>query len=115
MMRRLLRAVIRNVTVTSGEGASLRVDPVVLRAADILPLEEVEIVNHSRPARYTTFVEVGGSGQCIVPQTRTGDVVSILSWGLMHDGQTLNHTARLVTVDDRHAVVAVEEVRAVKG
>jgi aspartate 1-decarboxylase len=114
MMRRLLRALIRNVTVTSGEGSSLRIDPVVLRAAGILPLEEVEVVNHSRTTRYTTFVEQGGSAQCIVPGTRTGDVVSILSWGLMHDGQTLNHTARIVTVNEHHAVVAVEEVRAVE-
>jgi aspartate 1-decarboxylase len=114
MMRRLLRAVIREVTVTSGEGQSLLVDPVILNAADVLPLEEVEIVDRATGARRTAFVEVGEPGQCTVPHTRAGDVVSILSWGLLHDGQTLNHSARVVTVDAKNAVVAVEEVRAVE-
>ena len=114
MIRRLLRAAIRGLTVTSGEGLALRIDPVMLNAADILPLEEVEVVNHATGARATAFVEAGESGQCLVPHARAGDLVSILSWGLMHDGQTLNHAARVVTVDATNTVVAVEEVRAVE-
>ena len=114
MMRRLLRGAIRGLTVTSGEGLSLRVDPVMLNAADLLPLEEVEIVNHGTGVRTTAFIEAGETGQCLVPHARLGDVVSILSWGLMHDGQTLNHAARIVTVDATNTVVAVEEVRAVE-
>jgi aspartate 1-decarboxylase len=114
MMRRLLRAAVRNVKVTGGEGQALLVDPVILNAADLLPLEEVEIVHHATGARHTAFVEVGESGQCAVPHAREGDLVSILSWGLLHDGQTINHAARLVTVNDKNVVVAVEEVRAVE-
>lgn len=114
MMRRLLRAAVRNATVTSGEGHALLIDPVILNAADLLPLEEVEIVHHATGARHTAFVEVGEAGQCAVPHARAGDAVSILSWGLMHDGQTINHSARLVTVDAKNVVIAVEEVRAVE-
>ena len=113
MMRRLLRAAVRGAKVTGGEGVSLRLDPLVMAAAAILPLEEVEIVNHATGSRQRTYVEPGNSGECITPQSRAGDVVSILAWGLMHDGQTLNHTARVVTVDDRNGVVAAEEVAAV--
>ena len=39
---------------------------------------------------------------------RAGDVISILSWGLMHDGQTLNHTALIVTLDGANGVIAVQ-------
>lgn len=114
MMRRLLRAAVRGVTVTSGEGLALRVDAVMLNASDVLPLEEVEVVNHATGARTTAFIEAGEAGECVVPHARAGDLVSILSWGLMHDGQTLNHAARVVSVDATNTVIAVEEVRAVE-
>lgn len=108
MMRRLVRAAIQNATVT-GASLTLRIDPVILRAADILPLEEVELVNHATTERVITFAEVGESGQVLAPGVRAGDVVSIVSWGVMHDGQTLNHTAKIVTLDENNGVVAVAE------
>ena len=109
MMRRLVRAAIQNATVTSGDGLTLRLDPVILRAANILPLEEVELVHHATGERLTTFAEVGGSGEVTAPRFRQGDTISIVSWGVMHDGQTLNHVALIVTLDAANAVVAVRE------
>jgi aspartate 1-decarboxylase len=109
MMRRLVRAAIQNATVTRGEGLTLRIDPVILRAANILPLEEVELVNHATGARVTTFAEAGESGQVLAPYMRAGDVVSIVSWGILHDGQTLHHTAKIVQLDTENKVIAVTE------
>lgn len=109
MMRRLVRAAIRNATVTRSEGVALRVDPLILTAANILPLEEVEVVNHASGERVVTFAEAGAGGEVSAPRMRVGDVVSILSWGTMHDGQTLNHTAKVVTLDASNRVVAVSE------
>lgn len=108
-MRRLVRAVIRNATVTRGEGPTLRIDPVLLRAANILPLEEVEIVKHATGERFITFAEAAeeGSGEIAVQHVRAGDVVSIVSWGWLHDGQTIAHRAQLVTVDSENRAVAV--------
>lgn len=109
MMRRLVRAAIRNATVTRSEGLTLRIDPVLLRAATILPLEEVEIVHHATAQRYVTFAEEGAAGEVSVPGLRAGDTISILSWGAMHDGQTLAHRAKLVTLDASNRVVALVE------
>ena len=111
MMRRLIRAAIRNATVTRGEGQSLRIDPVILRAANILPLEEVEVVHHATGNRVSMFAENGeeGSGELVVPHARAGDAVSIVSWGLLHDGQTLAHRAKLVTLDGSNRIVALTE------
>lgn len=108
MMRRLVRAAIRNATITRGEGSTLKIDPLILRAANILPLEEVELVHHATGERITTFAEAGTSGEVSVPRGRAGDIVSIVSWGMLHDGQTVNHTARIVTLLD-NVVVAVSE------
>jgi aspartate 1-decarboxylase len=109
MMRRLVRAAIRNATVTESQSVTLRVDPLILTAANVLPLEEVEVVNHATGERVTTFAEAGASGEVSAPRMRAGDIVSILSWGVLHDGQTLNHTAKLVTLDASNRVVAVSE------
>ena len=110
MMRRLVRAAVQNATVTHGNALTLRVDPLILRAANILPLEEVEIVNHATGERWTTFAEEAGAGEVHAPRMRAGDAISILSWGLMHDGQTLNHTAKIVTVDSKNVVTAIAEM-----
>ena len=109
-MRRLVRAAIQNATVTRGDALTLRLDPVILRAANILPLEEVEIVNHATGARITTFAEIGNAGEVIAPHMRGGDVVSIVSWGLLHDGQTLGHSATIVTLGEGNGVVAITQV-----
>jgi aspartate 1-decarboxylase len=112
MMRRLVRAAIQNATVTRGDGLTLRLDPVILRAANILPLEEVELVHHETGERFTTFAEAGGEGEVIAPRVRAGDVISIVSWGVLHDGQTLAHWATIVTLDGDNRVVAVTEAAA---
>jgi len=110
MMRRLVRAAIQNATVTHGNALTFRADPLILRAANILPLEEVEIVNHATGDRLTTFAEEAGTGEVHAPRMRVGDVISIVSWGVLHDGQTLNHTAKLVTLNDRNEVVSLVEM-----
>jgi aspartate 1-decarboxylase len=108
-MRRLIRAAIQNATVTRGDSLTLRIDPVILRAANILPLEEVEVVHHATGERVTTFAEVAEAGEVIAPRLRAGDRISILSWGTMHDGQTLAHRAKIVTLDAVNRVIALVE------
>jgi aspartate 1-decarboxylase len=112
MIRRFVRAAIRNATVTHGDALALRVDPVVLRSANILPLEEVEIVNHSTGEHVTTFAEAGEPGEIHAPRMRAGDAISILSWGLLHDGQTLAHQATLVTLDANNHVVSIANAQS---
>ncbi len=119
MIRRFVRAVVHNATVTTADASfpiSLSVDPIILRAADVLPLEEVEVVNVSTGERFTTFAEpaVEGSGVVRVHagsshHVRSGDVISIVSYGLLHDGQTLNHHARSITLDADNRVVSLIE------
>lgn len=119
MMRTFLRAAIHNATVTHAGAewpVSLRIDPILLRAADLRPLEQVEIVSLGTGERFATFVEEAaeGSGEVRVHggerhHVRAGDVVSILSWGALHDGQVLGHRAKLVKLDSANRVVALLE------
>jgi aspartate 1-decarboxylase len=119
VIRRFIRSVIHNATVTAADEkwpVSLRVDPILLRAIDVLPLEEVEIVNTATGRRFATWTEAGaeGSGEVRVhagtdQHVRRGDVISIVSHGLLHDGQTLNHRAKIVTLDAMNRVLSLIE------
>ena len=117
MIRRFVRAVIHNATVTEADAsppASVRIDPILLRAAEVLPFEEVEVVNLATGRRFTTWAEAGteGSGEVRVHagsdhHVRRGDLVSLVSHGLLHDGQTLNHQVKTITVDEKNRLVAL--------
>ena len=119
MIRRFVRSVIHNATVTAASASwpvTLRVDPILLRAIDVLPLEEVEVVNTTTGRRFAIWTEAGeeGSGEVRVhggsdAHVRRGDVISIVSHGLLHDGQTLSHRAKIVTVDAQNRVVSLTE------
>jgi len=109
-MRTLLRSLIRNAIVTATSTASspsLRLDAYILHAAELLPFEEVEIVNDATGERFRTWVEPApeGSGEVSL-RARQGDVVSIAAFVTLHEGQTLAHTPRVVTLDDKNRVVA---------
>lgn len=119
MIRRFLRAAIHNAGVTAADRewpVSVRLDPILLRAADIQPLEEVEVVSLATGERFTAPAQAGeeGSGELRLHcgqrhPVRAGDVVSLLSWGWLHDGQTLSHRAKLITVDAQNRIVALVE------
>lgn len=112
MMRALLRSVIRNATVTHAGSASLRIDPILMRAAELLPLEQVDVVNVATGARITTFVEADQEGSGAVDVhgvARVGDAIAVLSWGYLHEGQTLAHRAKIVEVDAENRITALAE------
>ncbi|HKS24895.1 MAG TPA: aspartate 1-decarboxylase [Thermoanaerobaculia bacterium] len=112
MMRALLRSIIRNATVTHAGSASLSIDPILMRAAELLPLEQVDVVNVATGARITTFVEAGEEGSGAVDVhgvARIGDAVAVLSWGYLHEGQTLVHRAKVVEVDAQNRITALVE------
>lgn len=110
MIRRFVRSLIHNATVTaSNASASLLLDPILMRAMEVRTFEEVEIVNAATGARFATWVEEGGPGEVRVPHARSGEVVAIVSHGLLHDGQTLAHKPRVVTLDASNTVVAITE------
>jgi len=109
----LVRAIIRELTVTHGDARdALRIDPVLLRAADIRAFEEVEIVNLATGARSRAWTEPAAeaSGEVHAPGARTGDHITIAAYTLLHEGQTLAHRAKIVSVDGKNGLVAIEEV-----
>ena len=110
MIRRFVRSVIRNATVTGAmDSAALRLDPVLMGAMEVRAFEEVEVVNVSTGARFMTWVEEGAAGDVCIAHVRAGDMITIVSHGLLHDGQTLTHKVRVVVVDAHNRVLTLTE------
>ena len=109
MIRSLVRSVIHDARVTRAGSAGLRVDAFILRTAEILPFEEVEIVNKTTGVHVRTWIEPAeeGSAAVEVPAgARAGDVITIVCYAQLHEGQTLDHKPRVVRLDDRNRVVS---------
>lgn len=120
MIRAVLRSVIHNATVTHSDPSwpvSLRIDPVILRAAGIIPLELVQLVDVTTGHRYQTWAEAAAENSGIVQvhspsqaPIAAGAIVTVLAFGFPHEGQTLDHRARSVTLDAQNRPVAVGEI-----
>jgi len=110
--RTMLKSKIHRATVTEAnveyEG-SVSIDSNLLRAADILPYESVEIWNCTNGNRLRTYAIAGeaGSGEiCIngaaAHLVKPHDVVIIASWADVTDEEARDWQARRVFVDERN-------------
>lgn len=110
MTRTMLKSKIHRATVTEAnveyEG-SISVDSDLLRAADILPYESVEVWDCTNGARLRTYAIPGeaGSGEvCIngaaAHLVKPHDVVIIASWAEVSDEEARGWEARRVFVDE---------------
>jgi aspartate decarboxylase len=66
MIRSLVHSVIHDARVTRAGTAGLRIDAFILRTAEILPFEEVEIVNKSTGVHVRTWIEPADEGSAAV-------------------------------------------------
>ena len=105
----MCKSKIHRATITDANlnyTGSLTVDSDLLRAADILPFEQVQVVNVSNGARFETYVIEGkaGSGEVCLNGAAArlghpGDTVIIISYAFMEDSKAHCHTPVVVHVD----------------
>ncbi len=113
-MRVMLKSKIHRARVTQAnidyEG-SIIIDKRLMEAADILPYEQVQVLNVNNGARFETYAieaepdsgEVGIQG----PAARlasVGDTVIILAYRQVEEEEAHNFAPRLVYVDDKNAI-----------
>lgn len=110
MQRILLKSKIHRATVTEADldyEGSLTVDRDLMDAADLLPYEEVHIFNVTNGHRFSTYVIEGDRGSntiCVngaaAHLAREGDCLIIASFANYSEDEFLNHSPKLVYVDD---------------
>ena len=119
----MLKSKIHRATVTDADvnyEGSITIDPVLMEAADILPYEQVDVVNINNGARLTTYAIEGtrGAGEVAINGAAArlvniGDTVIILSYRETEDEAARSHQPRLVYVNGenriRHSIGVPEE------
>jgi len=91
---------------------SITIDQQLLEAADIIPYEEVHVLNVNNGARFSTYAIIGkpGSGEICLNGAAArmavkGDVVIILTYAQMEEEAARRHAPRVVHVDTNNAIM----------
>jgi aspartate 1-decarboxylase len=86
---------------------SISLDPLLLKAADMLPFEQVTVLNLMNGARIETYAIEGTEGQvCLngaaARMAEVGDLVIILSYVELEDSELADHRPAIVFVDEEN-------------
>ena len=114
-MRIMLKSKIHRARVTGAnvdyEG-SITIDRQLMEAADILPYEQVQVLNVNNAARFTTYAIAGEPGQgeiCLngaaARLAAQGDIVIILTYCNVEEEQARHYHPRVVLVNAQNAIV----------
>lgn len=115
MTRAMLKSKIHRATVTGAnvdyEG-SITLDPLLMEAADILPYEQVHVLDVNNGSRLVTYAIEGrrGSGEVIVNGAAArlvgqGDLVIIITYRDVPEAEARRHRPALVYVDANNRIV----------
>lgn len=109
-----MKSKIHRATVTEAnlryEG-SITIDEELLRAADILPGEKVQVVNLNNGSRIETYCLEGQAGSGIVCMNggaarwaQVGDQVIVITYGLMDEREARSLRPKVVFVDQANRI-----------
>ena len=116
-MRTMLKSKIHRATVTEAnidyEG-SITLDPVLMEAANILPFEQVHVLDVNNGVRLQTYAIEGARGSGAVAMNgaaarlvNRGDVIIVLAYDQLDEAEARSRRPRLVYVDNRNRVTRV--------
>ncbi|WP_026877687.1 aspartate 1-decarboxylase [Jiangella gansuensis] len=117
MFRTMMKGKIHRATVTQADlhyVGSVTVDEDLLEAADLLPGEQVDIVDITNGARLTTYAIAGPRGSGVLGingaaarLVQPGDLVILISYGLVDDAEARRLRPRVVHVDAANRIVTI--------
>jgi aspartate 1-decarboxylase len=114
MMRTMLKSKIHRATVTQADlhyVGSVTIDEDLLDAADLLPGEQVAIVDVTNGARLETYVIPGERGSGVIGingaaahLVHPGDLVILISYAQMDAAELRSYAPRVVFVDGANRI-----------
>lgn len=118
--RALLKSKIHRATVTQADlhyEGSITLDSELMEAADILPFEQVHVLDIDNGNRLMTYAIEGerGSGQVCINGAAArlvspGDLVIILAYGQVEEERAREFRPRLVYVDEQNRIARLGHV-----
>ncbi|WP_028050638.1 aspartate 1-decarboxylase [Cellulomonas sp. URHD0024] len=117
LVRTMMTGKIHRATVTHADlhyVGSITVDASLLAAADVLPGQQVDVVDVTNGARLTTYAIAGapGAGEVCVNGAAAhlihpGDIVILIAYGQLSDAEARTYEPRVVLVDERNRIAAL--------
>ena len=120
-MRAMLKSKIHRAHVTEANAhyeGSITIDKKLMKAADILPYEQVDVLNVNSGARFTTYAIEGKKGEICLNGAAArlviiGDIVIILGYGHVDEAEARKCQPKLVYVDEKNAIKRIgHEIKA---
>jgi aspartate 1-decarboxylase len=113
MRRTMLNGKIHRATVTDANlnyVGSISIDPLLLKTADIVPNEQVTVLNLMNGARFETYAIEGNEGEvCLngaaARLAQIGDLVIVLTYVDVDDSDVAVHQPKVVVVDEENRPV----------
>jgi aspartate 1-decarboxylase len=114
MYRTMLKSKIHRATVTQADlhyVGSITIDADLMDAADLLPGEQVAVVDVTNGARLETYVIGGERGSGVIGingaaahLAHPGDLVIVISYATLPDTEAKAFEPRIVHVDEHNAI-----------
>ncbi|MGW9159178.1 aspartate 1-decarboxylase [Microbacterium sp. NPDC055665] len=119
MRRTMLKSKIHRATITASDlhyVGSITIDPLLLEAADILPHEQVHVVDVDNGARFETYTLVGERGSGVIQVNgaaarlvHTGDTIIVISYADYSREDLEEYEPVVVHVDRDNAIIQVDD------
>jgi len=125
MRRTMLKSKIHRATVTEAnlhyEG-SVTIDDHLMRAANLLPNEQVSIWNVTNGERFETYAlrgEAGSGVMCVngaaARLVSPGDLVIIASWAEVEEAEAQAWEPKLIFVDERNRICSTSNLAKISA
>lgn len=119
MQRPMMISKIHRATITAADlhyVGSITVDSLLMEAADLLPGQQVDVVDVTNGARLTTYVipgEAGSGTLCIngaaAHLIHQGDLVILIGYAMLDDAEARTYSPSVVFVDEQNRQVQVSD------
>lgn len=115
MKRTMFKSKIHRATVTEANlnyVGSITVDSDLLRAADMLEYEQVQVVNVTTGARFETYTIAGPAGSGVIclnggaaRLAHPGDIVILITYAQIDEADLVDYKPTVVLVDAQNRMV----------
>ena len=122
-MRTMLKSKIHRARVTGADinyEGSISIDTRLMKAADLLPYEQVAVLNINNGARFETYVIEGEKGEICLNGAAArlamkGDIVIILSYQSVPEENCEDYHPKLVYVNEQNDITSTRGDIVVAG
>lgn len=110
----MLKSKIHRAMITGSDlnyQGSISICKDLLKSAEILPNQQVDVVNINNGERFTTYAiesEIEGEIQvngAAARKVQKGDKIIIISYALIDDKEASTHQPKILLMDDRNKII----------